>query len=328
MNLREQWSIIKANSSRRNPITNMLLYAIQIISVVAVIALIPMVIWSIGLLNEPEWTILDVYGKGFIPVWLAALFTCIGNYYILQGNKKGLTVLLIAFFLICLPLMCNEYIEFVIFIGCMYGGLLLYWLSLLLKKNGMSYWEQSIGNYKVINYSTISVVLFLVSLFPPIVGYAAGFNGELYDKGCICLDAHLNSSSYYKNQFGETIAFSSLWREEEWLRNSIAKQWFEAALHAAKDDSYREWRMREIYAGYICFLLKQGNLDEAKSKYYDALEYISQDDLRKEIADDYYLNSFLYDYDRLTTDAKSTKKNKIPLRTVCQFNFIKNIRVS
>lgn len=316
MNLKENWNRIKADSSRRNPITNTLLYAIQIVSFITLIALIPVVIWSIGLLDEPEWTILDVYGKGFIPAWLAAIFTCIGNYYILQGNKKGLTVLLIAFCIICLPLMYNEYIEFVAFIGCVYGGLLLYWLSLLLKKNGISHWEQCIGNYKVVNYTIISVVLFLVSLFPPLVGYAVGFNGDLYNKGCICLDAHLNSSSYYKNKFGKTIAFSSLWRKEEWLRNSTAKRWFEAALYAAKEeyheDDYRIWRIRDIYASYICFLLKQDYLDEAKTKYHDALEYISQTDLREEIEEDYSLNSYLDDYDRLTIDEKNTYKTNSP----------------
>jgi hypothetical protein len=196
MNLKENWYRIKADSSRRNPITNTLQYAIQIISFIAIIALIPKVIWSIGLLNEPERTILDVYGKGFIPAWLAALFTSIGNYY--------------------------------------------------------------------------------------------------------------------KNRFGKTIAFSSLWRKEERLRNTTAIQWFEAALNTTKDEKHREVWLKEIYASYICFLLKQGYLDEAKTKYHDALEYISQTGLRKEIENDYSLNSYLDDYDKLITDAKSTYNTQSP----------------
>jgi len=314
MNLQECWYVIKTESNKRNPLTNVLLYAVQVISFVAIIALLPYVIWSLGLLDEPEWTMTRVYGKGFIPAWIAAVSTFIGNRYILKWNKIGVTILLISFFLICLPLMRNEYIGFVCFIGCLYGGLLIYWLSLLLKMDGLSLCQKCSGNYKVLNCTIISVVIFLTFLFPPMVGYAVGFKGKLYGNGCSCLDAHLNSSYYYKNQFGRNIAFSPLWRKEDWQRHFAAKEWFNVSLYIVKTESneeYKKWEFKHVYANYICFLLKQGYLEEAKNKYQEALEYVSLVDLSEEIARDHILKTYIDDYNALVSGLSNSNESDI-----------------
>ncbi len=314
MNLKECWSVIKTESNKRNPVTNVLLYAVQIISFVAIIALLPDVIWSLGLLNEPEWTMTEVYGKGSIPAWIAAVSTFIGNRYILKWNKTGVTILLISFFLICLPLMRNSYIEFAVFIGCLYGGLLIYWLSLLLKMDGVSLWQKCSGNYRKLNYTIISVVIFLAFLFPPMVGYAVGFKGKLYRNGCSCLDAHLNSSYYKKNAFGKVIAFSPLWRKEDWQRHFAAEKWFNASLYVVWTEpryDFRNWGLKHIYANYICSLLKQGYLGEAKNKYQEALEYVSPADLSEEIARDHILKAYIDDYNALVSGLSNTNESDI-----------------
>lgn len=305
--MKKIWSTIKSDSKKRNPLTNLVLYAIQIISLVAIIALLPHVFWSIGLLDDPDRNIWNAYGKGAIPAFLALISVFIGNTQILKWKKKGLSVMFISLFVICLPLVLNEYIEFVIFLGCIYGCLLIYWLSLLLKRNGISTWNQCSGDYKGVNRTLFAIAVFLMFFLPPLVGYAIGFKGDLYNKGCDCLDAHLVPDvCYYKNEMGKDIAFSSLWRKEDWSRSASAEHWFRAALHSAIE----EYEFRNVYSSYICFLLKEGNTEKTKEIYQEALEYVETADLRDEIESDYILMSYLDDYDDFVDNLESKKKVK------------------
>ena len=67
MGMNNIWSTIKSDSKKRNPLTNFVLYSIQIVSLVAIIVLLPDVFWSIGLLDDPDWNVWEAYGKGSIP---------------------------------------------------------------------------------------------------------------------------------------------------------------------------------------------------------------------------------------------------------------------
>ena len=310
MSMNNIWSIIKSDSKKRNPLTNFVLYSIQIVSLVSIIVLLPDVFWSIGLLDDPDWNVWEAYGKGSIPAFFALISVFICNIQILKWKKIGFSVMLISFFIICIPLVICEYIEFVVFLGFMYGGLLIYWLSLLLKRKGISTWKQCLGDYKVVNRAIPAIAIFLTVILPPLIGYAIGFKGDLYSKGCDCLNAHLSPDCYYKNEMGRDIAFSSLWSKEEWSRHSSADNWFQAALHSAKGEYDNEWELEMVYSSYICFLLKEDNTEKAKKVYQEALEYVDTAKLRNKIEDDYILKSYLADYDDFVDNLGSTKKVK------------------
>lgn len=315
MGMNNIWSTIKSDSKKRNPLTNFVLYSIQIVSLIAIIVLLPNVFWSIGLLDDPDWNVWeDVYGGGYIPAFFALISVFICNIQILRWKKKGFSLMLISFFVICLPLMICEYEIFVTLLSFMYGGLLIYWLSLQFKRKGISTWKQCLGDFKVVNRAILAIAIFLTVILPPLIGYAIGFKGELYSKGCDCVDAHLVPHGYYKNIMGRDIAFSSLWRKEEWSRRSSAEKWFQVALHSAND--YREeYVLATIYSSYICFLLKDENTEKAKKVYQEALEYVEAADLRKEIESDYILKSYLADYDAFVNNLVSTKKSNTQSRS-------------
>lgn len=304
--------VLKADSKKRNPFTNFVLYAVQLVSIVAVIALVPEVLWTISLLDEPDWTLTAVYGKGVIPAFLALISVFISNLLIFNWQKKGLTIMLVSFFAICLPLMKNEYIEFVVFLGFMYGGLLIYWLTLLLKRNGVSTWKQCVGDFTLANSTILAATVFLMGLLPPVTGYEIGFKGELYSMGCDCLDAHLapDYEYYYKNEMARDIAFSSLWRNDDWHRRSTAENWFQSALHSAKGEYDNQWELKSVYSSYICFLLKEGKSEKAKEQYEEALNYIPKDKLRGAIENDYILKSYLDEFDEFVENLENAEEVK------------------
>lgn len=310
MNFRKCMSVLKTDAERRNPITNVTLCAVQVFSIVAIIVLFPDVLRSFDFFEDnPQWILaVDAYGDGFIPAWLAAISVAVCNLLTLKWRKSGMFLMIVSFLFICIPLALNEYIELVTFLGIMYGGLLIYWLILRLKKNGVSVWSQCSGCYWIANCVAVSIALFLIGLLPPAVGYTIGFRGDLYCKGCHYLDAHLTSSYVYKYQMGKDIAFSSLWRKEEWSRKSDAEYWFQSAMYSAKNNSDNKSALARVYAGHISFLLKVGDSEKAKQKYLEALEYVGKEDLRKMIAADYILKEYLADYDEFRGNAKDMDK--------------------
>lgn len=301
---------LKANSKRRNPFTNFVLYAVQLASGVAIIALVPEVLWSIGLLDDPDWTLTAVYGKGVIPAFLALISGFISNLLIFRWQKKGLTIMLISFFVICLPLIKEEYMIFVVFLGFMYGGLLIYWLMLLLKRNGVSTWEQCEGDYKLANSTILLAAIFLMGLMPPVTGYAVGFKDGLYGKGCDCLNAHLNSWCFYKYQFGRDLAFSS-YREENstktHIRSCRAMWWFQLALQSAKEE---KWLLESVYSSYICLLIEDDDIRSARVQYKEALQYIAKNKLRETIAEDDMLKYYLDEFDYFVENYENTEAAK------------------
>ena len=100
MSMKNIWSTIKSDSKKRNPLTNFVLYSIQIVSLVAIIVLLPDVFWSIGLLDDPDWNVWEAYGKGSIPAFFALISVFICNIQILKWKKIGFSVMLISFFII------------------------------------------------------------------------------------------------------------------------------------------------------------------------------------------------------------------------------------
>lgn len=177
------WRSFLADLKKRNALVNFILIAIQLLGILSLIPGISRTLWSISLLDSPEWSFSEIYGKGFIPGLLMSISIIISNGFTLRWSRKGVYLLFILFVLIFIPTIWNEFEEYVYFSVFAMLGIFTYWGVLLIPYKEISTWKRCDPNTNSLSYlSIVALVIWGVTLvfLPPIMAKATGFKDNLF----------------------------------------------------------------------------------------------------------------------------------------------------
>lgn len=265
------------DASKRNPITNLVLYLLLFASLIATIIQVPNVIWSYELFSEDGWSFIDAYGKGFIPGMLLSAVTFIGVSKIIRWRKSGLALMIISYIIILLPTACNEFEEFICFSVPSILGVIILWGILKLKKKGISTWEICKNEPRWAVYTLrlfLVILLCMILLLPPLVGLSTGFRSNIYSNGMRCLDAHLNSSPYYSYDLYQKILMGKDFLDDTLEKQNIAETWLNNARYLNNRSNGDEGHFDDEFSEPLLFLNNLIFIVKNKSNQ-DAIDYIS-----------------------------------------------------
>ena len=265
------------DASKRNPITNVVLYLLLLASLIATIIQVPSVIWSYELYSEDGWSFIDAYGKGVMPGFLLSAVTFIGVSKIIKWRKSGITILVTLFIIILSPTIYNEFLEFISFSVPSILGVALLWCILKLKKNGISTWDKCKAEPRWANYvlrAFLFIWLFLIALLPPIVGLYTGFRSNIYSNGMRCLDAHLYGSPYCSYDLYQRILLGADFSDDIFEKQNTAETWLSDAQYLNDTSNRDEGRFDDEFSEELLFLNNLIFIAKNKSNQ-DAIDYIS-----------------------------------------------------
>ena len=269
----EHLSVKKEQIHPKRPfIATFFIYILLIGSAISFIACLPDSFWSIGLLEDPEWSGIDVYGKGFIPGCLISLTVLIGNISIIRKKCSGFWLMSIMSLILVIPTILNDYEEVLYFsipLGC---SLLLYYIILHIKQNGNNAWDmmERSPSLKKIAICFWSMYLVLVLLTPPILSMSFGFKSNHFDNGITIFSARWgDSKSYYSNKLANKLSSGSDGIGE--VYEFDIKKWHERATMYSED--WQEYVYFD-YADYLISIDEHKNayrvLKDANSKYHNS----------------------------------------------------------
>lgn len=280
--LRQSWikrhlGFLTKNYSLRNPITNLFLYLLLITSFIGCIVSIPSSIWSINLFTEDNWSIIDAYGKGFIPGLLLCMVTFAGVLNLIRWKKSGISTLIIGYVFVLFPLMFNEFDEFIAFSAPALLGCLLLWGIMCIKKKGISSWLQCAKIPEILRtgqFTFIGLWLIIVLVLPFIVALTIGFTGNLYSNGARAIDAYLNSSPYYSYDLYQKILLGSDYSDDIVEKKNTAEKWLLHSQSLNERNQRYEERFDDEFSQPMMFLNNLIYLVKNKS-HQEAMEYIN-----------------------------------------------------
>lgn len=266
------------DANKRNSITNLVLYLLLLASFIAIIVLITFTNrfgWEY-VCEEYKFGIIQ-YKYVIIPGFLISAFAFLGVSKIIKWKKSGITILTVSFIVIPIPIICNEFIEFICFSVPSILGVALLWCILKLKKNGISTWDRCKAEPRWVKYIRRTILfmwLFMIILLPPIVGLYTGFRSNIYSNGMRCLDAYFNSNPYYSYTLYQRILLGSDFSDDIYEKQSKAEIWLSNAqyLNDISDRYYDrfddEFSEPSLFLNNLIFIIKN------KSDQ-DAIDYIS-----------------------------------------------------
>lgn len=249
----------KITSKKRPFIATFFIYVLLIGSAISFIACLPGSFWSIGLLDDPEWSGIDVYGKGMLPGCLISLTVFIGNISIIRRKCSGFWFMSIIGLILVIPTILNDYEEVLYFsipLGC---ALLLYYIILHIKQNDNNAWDmmEKSPSLKKIAIYFWSIYLVLVLLTPPILSMSFGFRSNHFDNGITIFSARWgDAKSYYSNKLANKLSSGS--NGIRGVYESDIKKWHERATMYSED--WQEY----VYFDYADYLI---SIDEHKNAY-------------------------------------------------------------
>lgn len=269
----EYLSVKKEQIHPKRPfIATFFIYILLIGSAISFIACLPGSFWSIGLLDDPEWSGIQVYGKGMLPGCLISLNVFIGNISIIRRKCSGFWLMSIMGLTLVIPTILNDYEEVLYFsipLGC---SLLLYYIILHIKQNGNNAWDmmEKSPSLKKIAICFWSMYLVLVLLTPPILSMSFGFKSNHFDNGITIFSARWgDSKSYYSNKLANKLSSGSDGIGE--VYEFDIKKWHERATMYSED--WQEYVYFD-YADYLISIDEQKNayrvLKDANGKYHNS----------------------------------------------------------
>jgi hypothetical protein len=231
--LRSQTLSVKLGKFRKynNILTFVILFFLLLFSVCGITSGI--VYFFIGELGSHD-------SIGCFACFLGSVSTIVSIWKILCMKKYGVTMLIIASIISCIPLVFIAYLCFVVFSLCSTSLTILLWGTLHIKKHGISAWECYDDEPQWLTYlrtTIFTIWLFFVSLFPPIVALCLGCNSDIYKSGAFCIDNYLYSeaSESYdsSDEIGEDVEVIEVVEEVTDENESI-----EMASTSGYDDDY------------------------------------------------------------------------------------------
>ena len=239
----------KPSENKRPVIVTLLIYVLLLGSALSFFIFLKGVFWSIGLLYDSDWSIINAYGKGFIPGCLISLTVVIGNILILRKKSNGFWFMSLMGLILVIPTIFNDYEEVLYFSIPLGFSLFLYYMILHVKQNGYSAWNMMKGGtiLKKITLYFWALYLILVLLTPPVLSISFGFRKNYFDNGMMIFGARWGSDkSYYSNKLANKLSSGS-----DGINNVSSyeiKKWHGRAIMYSKD--YEEDFFFE-YADYL-----------------------------------------------------------------------------
>lgn len=273
---------VRNDNKKRNPFVNLALYIILILGILYTIFGVSQTIWSIRLLDDPEWSFIDIYGKGFIPGLLMSIAISFSNLLSIRWNKNGVYLLCITLFIIFIPTIWNEFEEFIYFSVFSLIGIGVYYILLRIPYKGHSVWKQCLHNSGIMRHiCIISLFIWFVILvaLPPLFAMGHGFKDNLYSNGMIAIDARCNSNSFYILRLANSMAFNTdNYHTDKWYEKAISKSELE-------HDNYIEL---DCYVNYMFYQVKinDGDIFNTISK---ATDKFGLTEIKNEVLEDHRL---------------------------------------
>lgn len=240
----------KNDFAKRNPFVSLVLYIILILGILSTISALGINSWSINLLDNPEYSFIDIYGKGWIPGLLMSITILYSNILTLRWRKNGVYLLCITFLIIFIPTIWCEFEEFIYFSIFSLVGIGLYFILLCIPYKGVSVWKQCLQDSNIMRHlCIISLIMWFVILIalPPLVAMGYGFKNNLYSNGMIAIDARCNNNSYYTLWLANSLAFNT--------ENYYTDEWYERAIHQSESETGMYSRSLECYVDYMFYLV-------------------------------------------------------------------------
>lgn len=265
------FSGINDKHKSRNRFINIILYLLLILSGLAILGLLPGCIWSLQLMDSPEDGFARAYHKGFIPAFILCMGLFIGTLEILKWKKEGFSIIVICVALVNIPLMWNEFEEFVYFSVFSMIGLLVFGSILMIRRNNKSLWYLLKAESKnlIVVRNILSIIwVFLLLFFPIFMAWVTGFRGDYYSNGMKIIDARLNSSAYYTLVLYRTVLFDDNYKEKHaGIRKLKAQEW---ANYAVNNKNWRDGLKSDFddyntrFLEELLFIYKNKGIEDAK----------------------------------------------------------------
>lgn len=285
------WDRLKTDFSSRCSFVSLVLYLLQIAGILLTIFGVSGIVWSVKLLDSPDWNFMDIYGKGFIPGFILSLAVTIANAMTIRWNKKGFYLLIIFFFIVVAPTIWNEFEEFIYFSIPSFLGIGLYFFILQIPYHGRSTWNQCMAESKGLkNLSMMVVVIWflLLGVFPVVVAKGHGFTKKLYGNGVAAIDARSHNEAFYTKELANRLAFNG------GADGYHVNEWYEKAIVESKTPMrFGSSITLECYVDYMFYLVKSGQELAVYETISEVLESFNVEEVLKEVDE----HSYSYDRD-------------------------------
>ena len=253
-------SIAYSDMKKRHPLVNSVIFLLLIASGIFAVFSFSEILWSFSLFDDPEWTFLEVYGKGMIPGTLIAIIVFVGMLDVFNMRQSGFWLISLISLLLVIPTTFNEYEEVLWFAIPLLLSLVLFYCLLKIKKDGRTAWDTMIpassSFRKTAIYSWIVFVVLIISI-PVFMSIGFGFRSNLYSNGMLIFNAKWSTSpSYYCNDLANKMANNE--DGLEYVYTGTVESWYERAIEKA--GKYGE----NCYFDYADFLIKNDDYERAK----------------------------------------------------------------
>lgn len=274
----------KNDFAKRNPFVSLVLYIILILGILWTIkGLGYNIIRSINLLENREYSLIEIYGKGWVPELLMSITILYSNILTLRWRKNGVYLLCITFLIIFIPTIWCEFEEFIYFSIFSLAGIGVYFILLCIPYKGVSVWKQCLQNSNIMRYlCIISLIMwFAIIALPPLVAKRYGFKNNLYSNGMIAIDARCNNDYIYTLRLANSLAFNT---------NYYIDEWYERAIHQSESE-YGYSRSLECYVDYMVYLVTRHSGEYIFDRISEAIDKFGL----KLIKDEVLKDSWMYD---------------------------------
>ncbi len=268
-NWRLQFIHIMQNFSWRHRFVNFVMIAISylsgilfcICSYLSIKALSPS---GIKPLDDPEWTLKDYYGYGFLAYSLINIFVYIGNMYLFMNKDKGLWVMASLSLFAIIPFYFINIKSYYILSIIEFVSFLMYWIILHIKSHKRSAWKLMIKENKSwkacvqIAWSLNIIVLLIIPFF---LACSFEVNNNKFSNGKLIIEARLNHN------------YDSILK----LANKMAK----------KEDGFSDKYAGAWYGTYIVYMEKTNHTLPSYALAYYTKHLFQISDYNK--AEDYFI---------------------------------------
>ena len=272
---------VKIDNKKRRPFVNFVLYIILIFGILSTIYCSGGSIWSLGLLDDPEWSLIKVYGKGFIPGLLMSIAIFFSNLLTIRWSKNGVYLLCVTLFIIIIPTIWNEFEEFIFFSILSLIGIGIYYILLCIPFNQNSVWKQCFHNSDLMRHICLGSLIIwfgILAVLPPLFAVGHGFKNNLYRNGMIAIDARSQNSCFYTLRLANSLAFHT--------DNHYLDEWYEKAIEESESGHYNYLQL-ECYVDYMFYQVKSsGYGDSLKNTIEAVTEKFELTEIKKEVLED------------------------------------------
>ena len=271
---------VKIDNKKRRPFVNFVLYIILIFGILSTIYCSGGSIGSLGLLDDPELSLIKVYGNGFIPGLLMSIAIFFSNLLTIRWSKNGVYLLCVTLFIIIIPTIWNEFEEFIFFSILSLIGIGIYYILLCIPFNQNSVWKQCFHNSGLMRHICLGSLIIwfgILAVLPPLFAVGHGFKNNLYRNGMIAIDARSQNRCFYTLRLANSLAFHT--------DNHYLDEWYEKAIEES-ESGHDNYLQLKCYVDYMFYQVKSGYGGSLKNTIEAVTEKFELTEIKKEVLED------------------------------------------